>query len=251
MKRYRTKGQHIRELRERRERKATQKELAYEVRISERHLRQIETRNAAVPVDVVQRIAGALEVPWQAIVFAADGPRPVADPDAPPPDAETAEEPGLVTVPRFDTYPASVVRDEGDMFEIAARSHVLLSHVLTKLTPETNSYADELLELLESLTWEKRDPLTPVAGRNELRIRARLRELLVLLKGNDVWVYATEHSKYFPESYEVQPKRDVSKMQMQTVIAFGAPGEYGEDTLSVPVDHGQPWVYDPNAKPAF
>jgi len=248
VKRYRTNGRHIRELREQRERRATQKEFAHEVRISERHLRQIETRNAAVPVDVVQRIAGALEVPWQAIVFAASGPRPVPSSDERQPEAKTAEESGPVTVPRFDTFPASVVRDEADLFESAARCHVVVSHVLTKLTPETNGYAGELLELLESLTWERRDPLTPIAGRDELRIRARLRELLVLLKGNDVWVYATDHFKHFPESDEVQPDRDVSKMQMQTVIAFGPPGEYGEDTLSVPVDHGQPWVYDPSAQ---
>lgn len=63
MKRYRTNRQHIKELRERRERRATQKEFAHEVRISEHHLRQIETRNAAMPVDVVQRIAGAVHIP--------------------------------------------------------------------------------------------------------------------------------------------------------------------------------------------
>jgi len=247
MKRYKANGQHIRELREQRERRATQKELAHEVRISERHLRQIETRNAAVPVDVLQRIAGALGVPWQAIVFASDTPHPVPGPNGRPPEAEATARREPVTVPRFDSYPASVIRDEADLFESAERSHVVVSHVLTKLTPETNSYADEMLELLESLTWERRDPLTPVAGRDELRIRARLRELLVLLKGNDVWVYATEHSKYFPESDDVQPKRDMSNMQTQTVIAFGPPGEYGEETLSVRVDHGQPWVYDPDA----
>lgn len=247
MKRYKANGQHIRELRDQRERRATQKEFAHEVRISERHLRKIETRSAEVPVDVLQRIAGALGVPWHAIVFAADGPRSVADTGSHPPEATAPEKPGPVTVPRFDTYPASVVRDESDLFESAARSHVVVSHVLTRLTPETNSYADEVLELLESLTWERRDPLTPVAGRDELRIRARLRELLVLLKGNDVWVYATDHFKYFPESHEVQLKRDMSKLQMQTVVAFGPPGEYGEETLSVPVDHGQPWVYDPGA----
>lgn len=247
MKRYKANGQHIRELRERRERRATQKELAYELGISERHLRQIETCNLAIPMDVVQRIARALGVRWQALVFAADGPRPVPCPNFCPPEAQALEEPGPVTVPRFDTFPASVIRDEGDLFESAARSHVVVSHVLTKLTPETNNYADELLGLLGSLTWERRDPLKPVAGRDELRVRARLRELLVLLKGNDVWAFATDHFKYFPESYEVHPKRDINKMQVQTVIAFGPPGEYGEETLSVPVDHGQPWVYDPGA----
>ncbi len=134
------------------------------------------------------------------------------------------------------------------MFATARDSHTVLSHVLTKLTPETEAYAEEMLDLLESLCWENRDPLTPVTGREEIRLRGRLRELLVLLKGNDVWVYMTSHFKYLPESDLVQEKQDFSKVQSQTIVAFGPPGEYGEDTIKVPIDHGQPWVYDPNAK---
>jgi transcriptional regulator with XRE-family HTH domain len=248
VKRYMTNGAHVRELREQRERRATQKEFAHEVCISERHLRQIETRNAAVPVEVIQRIAGALAVPWQAVVFSPDSPRAVPDANAASSALNTAKERGPITMPRFDTYPASVVRDEADLFKSAAQSHVVVSHVLTTLTPETSNYADELLELLEALTWERRDLLVPVSGREELRIRCRLHELLVLLKGNDVWVYAMDHFKYFPESYDVPPKRDSSKMQMQAIIAFGPPGEYGEESLRVPIDHGQPWIYDPAAR---
>lgn len=251
VKRYRTNGQHIKELREKRERRATQKEFAYEARISERHLRQIENQNAAVPVDVLERIAKALGVPWQAIVFASEQPRLVPAPDENPSIKAAPEKSELTRVPRFDTDGASVVRDEADLFESARDSHVVVSHVLTKLTPETESYAEEMLDLLESVSWEKRDILTPIPGRDELRLRGRLRELLVLLKGNDVWVYMTQHSKYFPESFEVQPKRHISKMPLQAIVAFGPPGEYGEDTLNVPVDHGQPWLYDPNAEPVL
>jgi len=248
VKRYITNGTHIRNLREQRECRATQKEFSHEVRISERYLRQIETQNAEVPVDVIRRIAGALEVPWQAIVFSPDRPRPVPEVDTPSPLSQAAKNYAPVTMPRFDTYPASVVRDEAHLFKSAAHSHVIVSHVLTKLTPETSRYADELLELLEALTWQRRDVLTPISGREELRVCARLRELLVLLKGNDVWVYATDHQKYLPESYEVQVKRDSSKVQMQAIIAFGPAGEYGEESLQVPVDHGQPWIYDPTAR---
>jgi hypothetical protein len=49
----------------------------------------------------------------------------------------------------------------------------------------------------------------------------------------------------------VNAKRDYSQAQMQVIVAFGPPGEYGEETVEVPVDHGQPWVYDPNAKSIF
>jgi hypothetical protein len=32
---------------------------------------------------------------------------------------------------------------------------------------------------------------------------------------------------------------------LQTIIAFGAPSEYGEDTVLVPIDHGRPWMLRP------
>ncbi len=252
MKRYKTNGRHIKELRERRERCATQKELAYEVRISERQLRLIENRNKEINADVLDRIAKALGVPRQAIVFAIDQPRLVFDsatgPQSGQPQPENREP---VVVPRFDTDFASVVRDEAELFANARDSHVVVSHVQTKLNVETESYAEELLDLLQSVSWEKRDLLVPVDGREELRLCRRLRELLVLLKGNDVWVYMTRHFKCLPESYLVQPKRDFSKTEMQAIIAFGPPGEYGEETVEVPIDHGQPWVYNPNAKSIF
>ncbi len=249
MKRYKTNGSHIKELRERRERCATQKEFAYEVRISERQLRLIENQNKEINADVLERIARALGVPRQAIVFAIDEPRLVPTEGCESVAVHAAtEDSELMVVPRFDTDFVSVVRDEAELFANARDSHVVVSHVLTKLTAETESYAEELLDLLQSVSWEKRDILVPFDGREELRLRRRLRKLLVLLRGNDVWVYATTHIKQLPESDLVNSKRDYSQVQMQAIIAFGPPGEYGEDTVEVPVDHGQAWIYNPTAK---
>lgn len=249
MKRYKTNGKHIKELRERREHRATQKEFAHEVRISERLLREIENRNGEITINVVDRIAKALAVPRQAIISASEqswlGAGAGCEPSGP---HSASEESGVRLVPRFDTQIASVVRDESGLFETARDSHVVVSHLLTKLTPETQSYAEEMLDLLESVSWERRNPLQPVAGRDELRVRGRLQELLVLLKGNDVWVYVLTHIKKLPESDAVSEERDGRQLQMQAIVAFGPPGEYGEDTMHVPVDHGQPWVYDPNEK---
>ncbi len=249
VKRFKTKGRHIKELRERRERRATQKEFAYEVRISERQLRLIENRNKEITADVVDRIGKALGVPRQAIVFAIDQPRLVlTEGDELVAGHAATEEPERVLVPRFDTDIASVVRDEAALFSDAKDKHVVVSHVLTRLTAETECYAEDLLDNLQSVTKENRDSSAPIDGREELRLRRRLRELLVLLKGNDVWVYATTHFKYLPEKDVVSEKRDYSHVEMQVIVAFGPPGEYGEDTVEVPIDHGQPWVYDPNAK---
>ena len=249
MRRYKTNGKHIKELRERREHRATQKEFAHEVRISERLLREIENRNGEITIDLVERIARALAVPRQAIISACAqswlGASAGCEPSGQYP---VSEESGIRLVPRFDTQTASVVRDESDLFETARDSHVIVSHLMTKLTRETQSYAEEMLDLLESVSWERRHPLKPVAGRDELRVRGRLQELLVLLKGNDVWVYVLTHIKKLPESDAVIAERDGRQLQTQAVVAFGPPGEYGEDSVHVPVDHGQPWIYDPNEK---
>lgn len=249
VKRYGSNGAHIKELRESRERRATQKEFAHEIQISERLLRKVENENAALTADVLERIARALGVHWREIVFSPDGPRPVP----PPVGATGSTEPAakgaceLTVVPRFDTDFARVVRDEAELLSQAKDSHVVISHILMTLTPETEAYAEELLDIMESVSWKKRDPLKQIDGRDEIQLRRRLRELLVLLKGNDVWVHATKHFKYLPESYTVQPKRDWSKAQIQAIVAFAPPGEYGEDSIKVPIDHGQPWAYDSKA----
>jgi hypothetical protein len=78
--------------------------------------------------------------------------------------------------------------------------------------------------------------------------RRRLRELVVLLKGNDVWVYADTHMKYLPESFEEDPNGQ-RQIHAQLVIAFGPPGEYGEESVEVDVDNGQPRVLP--AQPIF
>lgn len=245
MKRYNPNGKYIKELRERRESRATQKELAHEARISERHLRQVENKNAAISLDVLQRIAKALGAPWEALVFASDQPRlvPGADTDKSHLQSAPQEKKKPTIMPRFDTGVADVVRDEEDLFKGARGSHVLISHVFTNLTAETQSYAEEILDLLEPLTGRKGSPHATIRGREELQIRGRLRDLLVLLKGNDVWVYMTDHFRNLPESDVVPEKRDTVDFEFQLILAFGPPGEYGEESLKVPIDHGQPWVY--------
>lgn len=242
MKRYVPDGKQIKRLRESRERAATQKEFAHEVRISERQLRQVENRNAAVKVEVVDRIAKALGVVRQSIILGADG---VASPTAAVAavaPATASDSPDGVLVPRFDTDLAAVVCDESKLLGEAKVSHVIVSHILTKLTPDTEEYAEELLQILDSVTWERRRPLIPLEGRDELALRRRIRQLLVLLKGNDVWVYMTKNFKRLPEADVVLTEQKGLDQQAQTIVAFGPPGEYGEETLQVPVDHGQPWI---------
>jgi hypothetical protein len=44
--------------------------------------------------------------------------------------------------------------------------------------------------------------------------------LLVLLKGNDVWVYGDSNMKALPESYEMRPAGDRCDYEFQAIIAF-------------------------------
>ena len=69
----------------------------------------------------------------------------------------------------------------------------------------------------------------------------RIRELLVLLKGNDVWVYCDTNIKALSESFELQPRGSAERMECQAILAFGPPGEYGESSIKVPIDRGQPY----------
>jgi transcriptional regulator with XRE-family HTH domain len=143
MKRFTPNGGHIKELRTDRERDAGQKQFAHEVRISERKLRLIENGNAPVTADVLERIAKALGVPRQAIILEIGQQPATAEPQSSA--ARLSPPPPPKLVPRFDTQSATVARDESDLFETARSSHLVISHFLTRLTPETRSYAEVVL----------------------------------------------------------------------------------------------------------
>src|SRR3546814_12547036 len=70
-----------------------------------------------------------------------------------------------------------------------------------------------------------------------------MREWIVLLKGNDIWLYVTTHLKAYPESHVVL-ENGPRNYRSQIIIAFGPPGEYGAESLTVTIDHGQPWMCD-------
>ena len=69
MKKYTQKGATIKELREGLDRLSTQKEMAAEIGVSERMLRMIENDNAAIPITTVDRLAKALGVRREHIIF--------------------------------------------------------------------------------------------------------------------------------------------------------------------------------------
>jgi hypothetical protein len=52
-----------------------------------------------------------------------------------------------------------------------------------------------------------------------------IRELLVLLTRNDVWVYGDTNIRTLPESYELQPESSRGDCGMPAITSFGPPGE--------------------------
>jgi len=234
-------GAVIKRLREQLERGSTQKELAFSVGISDRKLRLIENTNEAITVQTLNRLAKALGVRREHIAFATDGPKlvPAAANIFDTVLKELSED---RIVPRHDYDLASASTDECYFYDHARRSQDLTVEIMVPLNQETSGYAEELVAILTGLTYSGRCILKDVAATDAIPIRRRIRQLLVLLKGNDVWVYETEILRRLPERYTVAPDDEPSTMQFRQIIAFGPPGEYGETTIRVPVDHGQPFL---------
>lgn len=252
MKKYVTNGARIKQLRERLHSGGKQASFAASVGISERLLRDVENKDARLSLDKIQLIATKLgvrryelmvpdfdseTVPSNQSSSSDEHPTRETTPPAPsPPPRPSAFERNRV-YPRFEDTSLSV-RDALELFEYAKGSKRVIAHIKTKLTSETEEYASELIQQLKELTWDARG-VSEIPGEVALAIQRRLRELIVLLKGNDVWIYAEGMIKYTPESYEVMPS-DARMMEFELVVGFGPPAQYGETSISVRYDNGQP-----------
>lgn len=216
-------GARIKQLRTNSEKASTQKELAYEIRLSERTLRQIENQSAPVGVDVLDRIAKWFGVHRTQICKPIEpnglSPQLESDPAAKA-LAELFED---RIVPRHDYDLAYATTDEGKLFKKASHSHDLVCSIDISLSDETAGYAEKLFEILRSLTWEVRDCRLQIPATEEIAIRRRIKMLLVLLKGNDVWVYQTSFFRRLPERYEPLPEGEYPDLRSRLVVALGRP----------------------------
>lgn len=241
MKRVMPNGRLIKELREQLEKGSLQKEMSHGVAISERMLRLVENQNAPVPIATLERIADYLGVPREQIAYAIDAPKLVQA--TPSPIDQLIEQLGPDRIiPRLDKDVAYVTMDEGKLIADARCSHDFTVQIDVQLTDETGEYVEELVRLLTSLTWSKRDWLAERSPADEIVLRRRLRQLLVLLKGNDIWVYYTQHLRHLPERFDLPPADERQETEYRVAILFGPPGEYGEESMRVDVDNGQPYL---------
>ncbi len=242
-------GRRIKSLRINSERGSTQKELAHEIRVSERTLRQIENQDAPISIDVLDRLTKWFDVHREQIAKSSCASATAAAPSANVFDSILSELSEERLVPRHDYDLAYATTDEGILFKEASRSHDVVCSIEIPLTDEVARYAKDLFEVLRSLTWEVRDCRFDVRATDEIDIRRRIKMLLVLLKGNDIWTYQTSFLRRLPERYEPLPEGENPDLKFRLVVALGPPGEYGEETIKVPIDHGQPfflpgWNFD-------
>lgn len=233
-------GTAIKQLREQLERLSTQKEFANAIAVSVRMLRKIENENTPISVLLLDRIARLFGVHR-------DG---LAATPLPPPTSEAssdADRPPIFEdedqlIPRHDWDLAQVTLDEGKLYDEAASSDDLACVIEIALTDETGGYAQELVDLLTGLTRSRRDVLRDIPPSDQIAIRRRIRQLMVILRGNDIWIYQTKVYRRLPERYDLAPEDEPATRQSRYVIALGPPGEYGETAMRVPIDHGQPFI---------
>ena len=240
MKKVTPNGRLIKELREQLETGSLQKEMAHSVRVSERTLRLIENNNAPMTIATLDRIAAYLSVPRDRVAYAIDAPKlvPSTDPDDRPVYDFSQDR----IIPRFDKDLAYATMDEGRLCDDAKYSHDLTVQIDVQFTDETGEYAEELVRLLTPLTWSQRDWLAKPTPADEIALRRRIRQLLVLLKGNDVWVYYTQHMRHLPERFDLPSAEEPQDTKYRIAIVFGPPGEHGEESVNVNVDNGQPYL---------
>src|SRR3546814_11344539 len=90
-------------------------------------------------------MAKAFRVPWQDLTYATDRPQLVLETaGAAAPTVASAGSAGPVVMPRFDTYFANLVRDEAALLDDARKCCVVVPHIQTRLTAETEVYVAEM-----------------------------------------------------------------------------------------------------------
>jgi transcriptional regulator with XRE-family HTH domain len=256
MKKVAAKGADIKALRTRLERLSTQKEMANEAGVSVRMLRKIENENARISLSTASRLARALGVHREQIIFAdadsatlSKGRTVVLElPDFEAEVAKLLANDEERRIPRNDFEYAKATKDEANLYKDAHDSHDVECIIEVQLSDSTSAYAQELLQVLAQQTRLQRDILAKIEPAAEIAIRRRIRDLIVLLRGNDVWIYTTVVHRTLPERDTLAPEGEPREYQRRLVIALALPGEFGEETLRVPVDNGQPYLLRPLSK---
>src|SRR5205823_6349655 len=115
MKKVAPNGAVIKQLREQLERLSLQKEMANEIGVSVRMLRMIENQNAPISVITLDRLAKALGVHRERIVFALDSPKLVSTKTSDPAENPMVPDEDRI-IPRHVYDIAQATSDEGVLY---------------------------------------------------------------------------------------------------------------------------------------
>jgi DNA-binding XRE family transcriptional regulator len=239
-------GHKIKALRERSETEYRQKTLAANAQISERELRRIENEDKVTRVEVLRRIARALNTSLEDITscsphLATEYGVAVKEDSK---NIESAEATGFTSIPRFSTAYLSPVKGAQHLFDEVRQAQEIVPHIQIDTETELFELIEELLSLLKGVMQRKWASLGPLPSDEydnldfpDVSRLKRVSEILVLLKGNDIRVVVDTHIKYYQDGDT--PWLEGQNWCTQLLIAFASAGEYVEDSVEVPVDHGK------------
>jgi hypothetical protein len=170
-------------------------------------------------------------------------------PKAPETDAQRTERqkkdfPGF-EVPRMELKSIPRILEVEKLLELAGPWHVIVPHKLVSADAQTSDYISQVLAILQSEIERKQqsDEESPTPA--SLAAADDLKHLLVLLKGNDIFVYADTHFKMLPERWEIPYKPDPWNAELQLIIAFWPARDLETERVEIQVDNGQPHYVRP------
>jgi len=215
--------------------------------ISERQLRRIENNNQSIELSLLQRIATVLKVGVGEITYGAQRPTLVIHKGAiaPPPRLQQTRDPETIVIPRHTTAHLRPILTAQALYESARDTMEIVPHLLVDMTAAQMAMIHECLALLKAVSdrqWSHGEPLQADAHDSapfpEVSRRARLAELFVLIKGNDIRIVAERETYHYPTG--VRPWLAGEKFCFQLIIGFAPPrGEYEEEYVVVPFDAGR------------
>jgi hypothetical protein len=155
-----------------------------------------------------------------------------------------------IVEPRIDTISMRQVTTATELYERAEGQEVIIVHYLSGLDDKTRCAAENLCTILRSLMFDKAEQKEPLHPWERDELCEKLHQKMVILKGNDILIYADTHYKWLPERNNIPDAPDSIMAEFQLIIAFRRREEY-EDNFSVvvSVDNGQPRLRRHGLKP--
>jgi hypothetical protein len=156
------------------------------------------------------------------------------------------EESDTIFYPRYERIDIPFIDDPAILLDRSRSSQNIALTIDAVLNEETHEYLDELISVLG----RERIGAPRLSAREELNLNRRIRELLVLFKGNDVAIYADNHYKFLPEQWDEPKATDPAKgIESQLILVAGPPPQNESKTIEVEVDNGHPRTLSRNYLP--